>query len=94
MNVAKIVLTYVLELYLLVLIVRLIFSWIQAYSRDWQPHGFVLVIAESVYTATDPPLKVLRRYIPTPRLGRVAIDLSFMALFFLVLVLLTVVGQL
>jgi YggT family protein len=93
-NIAKIVLTYALELYLLILIVRMVISWIQAYSRDWTPHGFVLVVAEGVYTATDPPLKVLRRYIPSPRLGRVAFDLSFMVLFLLVLVLLTVVGQL
>ncbi|MGO9077712.1 MAG: YggT family protein [Streptosporangiaceae bacterium] len=94
MNVARIVLTYALSLYLLLLIGRLIFSWIQAFSRSWQPHGFVLVIAEGVYTATDPPLKLLRRYIPTVRLGSVALDLSFMLLFLVIIVLLQVVGQL
>jgi len=93
-NVARIVLTYALSLYLLLLIGRLIFSWIQAFSRSWQPHGLVLVIAEGVYTATDPPLKLLRRYIPTVRLGSVALDLSFMLLFLVIIVLLQVVGQL
>ena len=85
MNILKIVLTYVLWLYLLLLIGRLIISWIQAFSRDWHPTGVILVIAEAVYTATDPPLRLLRRYIPTVRLGTVALDLSFMVLFFVVI---------
>jgi YggT family protein len=93
-NVARIVLTYVLYAYLLLLIGRLIISWIQAFSRSWHPTGIVLVIAEAVYTPTDPPLRFLRRYIPTLRLGSVALDLSFMLLFLVVLVLLQVVGQL
>ena len=91
MNILKIVLTYVLWLYLLLLIGRLIISWIQAFSRDWHPTGVILVIAEVVYTATDPPLRLLRRYIPSLRLGTVALDLSFMLLFLVVLVLWQVV---
>ena len=91
MDILKIVLTYVLWIYLLILIARLIVSWIQAFSRDWHPRGVILVIAEVVYTATDPPLRLLRRYIPTHRLGTVALDLSFMLLFLVVLVLWQVV---
>jgi YggT family protein len=45
------------------------------------------VVAEGVYSATDPPLRFLRRYIPTLRLGNVALDLSFMLLFLVVYVL-------
>ena len=91
MDILKIVLTYVLWIYLLILIARLIISWIQAFSRDWHPRGVILVIAEVVYTATDPPLRLLRRYIPTVRLGTVALDLSFMVLFLVILVLLDAV---
>jgi YggT family protein len=90
-NIVRIVLTYVLWLYLLILIGRLIISWIQAFSRDWSPTGIVLVVAEGVYTATDPPLRLLRRYIPNLRLGNVALDLSFMVLFLVILVLLQAV---
>jgi YggT family protein len=90
-NILKTVLTYVLWLYLLLLIGRLIISWIQAFSRDWHPTGVILVIAEVVYTATDPPLRLLRRYIPTVRLGTVALDLSFMVLFLVILILLDAV---
>jgi YggT family protein len=90
-DILKTVLTYVLWLYLLLLIGRLIISWIQAFSRDWHPTGVILVIAEVVYTATDPPLRLLRRYIPTVRLGNVALDLSFMVLFLVILILLDAV---
>jgi YggT family protein len=85
------VLTYVLTIYLVVLIGRMIFSWVQAFARDWRPTGILLVIAESIFTVTDPPLKLLRRFIPTIRLGMVALDLSFMVLFIVILILLEVV---
>jgi len=85
------VLTYVLTIYLVVLIGRMIFSWVQVFARDWHPSGILLVIAESIFTITDPPLKLLRRFIPTFRLGMVALDLSFMVLFFVILILLEVV---
>jgi YggT family protein len=91
MGIVKIVLTYVLEIYLLLLIGTMVVSWIQAFARDWQPKGVVLVICESILTATDPPLKFLRRYIPPVRLGTVQLDLSFMVLFIVVLILLEVV---
>ena len=91
MGIVKIVLTYVLYVYLLLLLGRLIFSWIQAFSRSWTPRGPVLVVAETVFTATDPPLKFLSRFIPVLRLGSVALDLSFMVLFFAVLILIYLV---
>ncbi|HTZ90818.1 MAG TPA: YggT family protein [Streptosporangiaceae bacterium] len=91
MNIFRDVLFYLLSVYLVLLIVRLIFSWIQVYARDWHPKGILLVVAEGVYSATDPPLRFLRRYIPTVRLGSVALDLSFMLLFLVVYVLWQVV---
>jgi YggT family protein len=90
-NIVTIVLVYVLSIFLLLLIGRLIFSWIQQFSRSWSPSGIVLVIAEVCVTVTDPPLRLLRRYIPTVRLGSVGLDLSFMLLFLVVIVLLQVV---
>jgi YggT family protein len=90
MELLKVVLTYLLSIYLVVLIGRMIFGWIQVFSRSWRPHGVVLVIAEGIFTATDPPLKFLRRYIPPLRLGSIAMDLSYMVLFIVVLILLQV----
>jgi YggT family protein len=85
------VLTYVLTIYLVVLIGRMIFGWVQVFARDWHPSGILLVIAECIFSITDPPLKLLRRFIPTFRLGMVALDLSFMVLFIVILILLEVV---
>jgi YggT family protein len=90
MGILKIVLYYVLSIYLVILIGRIVISWIQAFARSWQPTGVVLVVAETIFTLTDPPLKFLRRYIPPLRLGTVALDLSFMVLFIVVLILLQV----
>jgi YggT family protein len=86
-NILKDVAFYVLSVYLVLLIGRMIFSWIQVYARSWSPTGILLVIAEGVYSATDPPLRFLRRYIPSVRLGSVALDLSFILLFLVVYVL-------
>jgi YggT family protein len=84
-GIVKIVLFYVLSIYLVILLGRLIFSWVQTISRSWSPSGPLLIVAEVIFTATDPPLRFLRRYIPAVRLGTVALDLSFMVLFFVVI---------
>jgi YggT family protein len=86
-NIFKVVAFYLLSVYLVLLLARMILSWIQVYARSWSPSGILLVVAEGVYSATDPPLRFLRRYIPTVRLGSVALDLSFMLLFLVVYVL-------
>jgi len=89
-EVLQIVLRYVLTIYLVILVGRMIFGWIQVFARDWRPTGVLLVLAEAIFTVTDPPLKFLRRFIPPLRLGMVAMDLSFMVLFIVVLILLEV----
>ena len=91
MEYLRVVLYYMLTIYLVVLIGRMIFSWVQVFARDWRPSGILLVIAEGIFTITDPPLRFLRRFIPTLRLGMMALDLSFMVLFFVILILLEVV---
>jgi len=89
-EILQIVLRYVLTIYLVILVGRMIFGWIQVFARDWRPTGVLLVLAEAIFTVTDPPLKFLRRFIPPLRLGMVAMDLSFMVLFIVVLILLEV----
>jgi YggT family protein len=90
MQLLKVVLTYLLSIYLVILIGRMIIGWIQVFARSWRPSGVVLVLAEGIFTATDPPLKFLRRFIPPLRIGTVAMDLSYMVLFIVVLLLLQV----
>jgi YggT family protein len=77
----------VLWLYLLLLLARIVADWVQMFARSWHPGGATLVGLEVVYTATDPPIKALRRIIPPLRLGGAAIDLSIMIVLLLCLLL-------
>ncbi len=74
------VLATVLWLYWLILIARLILDFVRIFARSWEPRGPILLIAEFVYSITDPPLRALRKVIPPLRLGTVSLDLAFLVL--------------
>ena len=93
MNIFLTIVYYVLWLYLLLLIGRLIIDMLQNYSRSWSPSGLLAGVAEVIFTATDPPLRFLRRYLRPVRLGSVALDLSYTLLFLVIIVLLSVVSS-
>ena len=80
MSVVGQVLATALWLYWLVLIARLIFDFVQVFARSWEPRGLLLIVAEAIYTLTDPPLRLLRRVIPPLRLGGISFDLAFLVL--------------
>ncbi|KAA9087170.1 YggT family protein [Microbacterium radiodurans] len=81
---------FLLLLYILVLFIRLILEYIPLFNREWRPRGVALVLAEVVYTITDPPIKMFRRFIPPLRLGVIAIDLAFPLTMLLCFILLSV----
>lgn len=81
-----------LLLYLMVMLCRLILEYIPIFNREWRPKGVGLVIAEVVYTITDPPLRFFRRLLPPLRLGPVALDLGFPVTMLLVFILMTITG--
>ena len=78
------VLIVALWLFFVLLIARLVLDYIQMFARSWRPTGVLLVVAEVIYTITDPPLKALRRLIPPLRLGSITLDQSFLVLVVLV----------
>jgi len=78
---------------MIALVLRMVLDWVQYLARGWRPHGIVLVLAEAVYSITDPPLRAVRRVIPTVRFGGFGFDLAFMVLFFAVLVLSNVLAR-
>lgn len=84
----------VLSLYTLVLIGRLVFEYIRMFARDWRPTGIILMLAEFIYSLTDPPLRLFRRLLPPIRLGAVAFDTGYIAVFFVIWVLRQLVWQL
>ena len=77
----------VATIYFFILVVRILYSLVSAFVRDWRPRGINLIIAEIVMTATDPPLRFFRRFIPPLRLGPVSLDLSFIVVFFIVMII-------
>ncbi|WP_037577330.1 YggT family protein [Phaeacidiphilus oryzae] len=94
MNVFLEVVYIALEVFLILLLFRLVVDWVFQFARGWRPKRGMVVVLESTYTVTDPPLKLLRRFIPPLRLGGVALDLSFFVLMIIVWILISVVGGL
>lgn len=82
----------ILVAYLVLLWARVILDLVQVIARDWRPHGVALVVAEIVYTLTDPPVKALRRTLPPLRIGPVALDLSILILMLATIVLMSIVS--
>jgi YggT family protein len=88
------VLTIVLWCFLLVLLFRLVMDYVFMFARSYEPPKPMVVLLEVTYSITDPPLKLLRRYIPPLRLGGVALDLSFLVLWIIVYILILIAGRL
>ena len=84
MRVVASVLVFVLTVYLVLLVLRLVFDYVMMLSRTFRPSGPLVLLLEVIYSATDPPLKALRRVLPPLRIGGVSLDLSFFVVFFLV----------
>lgn len=78
----------------ILLIARLVIDWVQSFARDYRPRGIAVVAFEVVYTATDPPVRALRRLIPPVRLGPVALDLSLLILLLLSWVAMSILWRL
>lgn len=92
MRLAASVVNLLLLFYLLAMIARLILEYIPLFNREWRPRGFGLVLAEVVFTVTDPPLRLFRRLVPPLRLGPIALDLGFPLTMLVVFILLSVTG--
>jgi YggT family protein len=77
--------------FFLCLLARLVLEYVLMFARRWQPGRGAAAGLEVVWSVTDPPLRALRRVIPPLRIGTVSLDLAFLALLFIVYVLLYVV---
>lgn len=86
-----IVLFYLLFFFWLLLVARIVVELVRMFARDWRPQGRVAIALESIYTVTDPPVRLLRRLIPTVRIGGVGLDLSIMVLLLVVFILMRLV---
>lgn len=88
------VLATLVQVFIYALLGRLIFDYIQMFSRTWRPRGIVIYFVEAIYTVTDKPVKFVGRFIPPLRLGAVSLDMSFIVLFFGAKILLSAISSL
>ena len=93
MHVVYTVLYYVLWAFFGLLWVRFIVDWVMVFARSWRPAGAAAALLELTYSATDPPLRLLRRFLPPLRLGSMAVDIAFILLFIVTYALIQVVGS-
>jgi YggT family protein len=87
------IIDWVLWVFLLLLFARMILSWVPVLVRDWEPRGPMLVVAEIIYSITDPPLRLLRKVLRPVRIGNMMLDLAFIGLTIIVLILRQVNGR-
>ncbi|WP_282922661.1 YggT family protein [Mobiluncus massiliensis] len=77
------VIYYVINVYVFILVLRVVLDWVQILARDWRPRGIILVLANLIYALTDPPVRFFGRLIPPLRIGGLALDMGFLVLFIL-----------
>ncbi|WP_344757162.1 YggT family protein [Leifsonella bigeumensis] len=66
---------------------RFVLDLARSFARDWRPKGFWLVLAELVFTLTDPPIRLVRRFVPSIRIGGGGLDFSWSIVMLVVIVL-------
>ena len=72
MNAIVLLIERIIDLYIWVLIINVIFSWLVAFNVLNTQNRFVNLILEITYKLTDPPLNYIRKFLPN--LG--SIDIS------------------
>ena len=72
MNAFILLVERIIDLYVWVLIINVIFSWLVAFNVLNTQNRFVNIVLEVTYKLTDPPLNYIRKFIPN--LG--SIDIS------------------
>lgn len=75
------VICWLLQLYLLVLLAHVVFSWVPRPPEPLQP------VVRGVRAITEPLLAPLRRVVPPVRLGGAALDVSILIVFFALIIL-------
>lgn len=85
------VLFVVLLVFLILLFVRLVMEYVFMLARGFRPNRTLSILLELTYSATDPPIKAVRRVLPPLRVGSVSLDLGFMVVLFVTYILMDVV---
>ena len=79
-----------LVIFFIMMWARFVLDLVRTFSRQWRPRGFGLVLAEVVFSVTDPPIKVVRRVIPPLRVGGAALDFAWSIVMLACIILISV----
>jgi YggT family protein len=91
MEIARLLVYYALFLLWLFIVGRLVVEIVRSFAREWKPVGGTAAGLEVLFMVTDPPVKLLRKLIPSVRIGNVSLDLSIMILLLVTFILMRVV---
>ena len=80
-------LIWLLDLFRLVLLARIILDWVRAMNPSFRPKGIFLILAELAYTLTDWVIKPISKLVKPVKVGGGYLDLSIIALFVLLIIL-------
>ncbi len=83
-----------MQLYFYLLIARFVVDLVLSVNPTWRPRGLVLVATEIVMTLTDPPLKLVRRFIKPVRVGSISLDFGWTLLLLIVSLLQNLLARL
>ena len=84
---------FALTIFIILMWIRLALDLVATYSRTWRPRGFLLVVAELVFSVTDPPVKFVRRFIKPVRFGGISIDFSWTIVVLVAIILSSIVSR-
>jgi YggT family protein len=77
MGILGTILYWALQLFVYAMFARFIVDFIMSVNRGWRPPAILMPVVDFAFTITDPPLKLVRRFVPPVRLGVVALDLAW-----------------
>jgi YggT family protein len=79
-----------LTIFVVLMWVRFILDLVRAFARQWRPRGLGLVLAEAVYSITDPPILLVRRVVPPLKVGGISLDFAWSIVLLVCLILISV----
>ncbi|MFM6977999.1 MAG: YggT family protein [Micrococcales bacterium] len=94
MSMLVFVLQWALQIYFYLMIARLVADLVLSVNPSWRPRGLILVLVELIYTLTDPPIKLIRRFIKPLRFGGIALDFGWTIVVFAIGLLQSLLGRL
>jgi YggT family protein len=77
MGILGTILYWALQLFVYAMFARFIVDFVMSINRGWRPPAILMPVVDFAFTITDPPLKIVRRFVPPLRLGVVALDLAW-----------------